>query len=162
MTQLDAKISFLLDHPEYVPALVEGLIATWREPDTSENRGRRADRLNSHMNREHLPVALVAHDGTRPFGVVAVRKQDLEGWGHIGPWLGGLYVFPEARGRGLGSRLCRAAQSHAARLGISELYLFTLDQGSLYRRLGWQRIAEAKWSGRCGEVLRRDLHASAP
>lgn len=100
MTHLDAKISFLLDYPEYVPALVEGLIATWREPDTAENRGRRTARLNAHMNREHLPVALVAHDGTRPLGAVALREQDLEGWNHVGPWLGGLFVFPEARGRG--------------------------------------------------------------
>lgn len=155
------QIALLADHPQYIPTLVGGLIAAWREPDTFDRHEARIRKLNTHLNRTSLPLALVGHDGSNPLGIVCLRETDLDGYHQLGPWLGGLFVFPEARKRGIGSQLCAAAEHQALKLGISQLYLFTLDQGNIYRRLGWHIHGTATWTGRSGEILHRDLLGAA-
>ena len=54
------------------------------------------------------------------------------------PWLGSLFVRPEARGRGSGRRLVEAAVAHAAGEGVAVLRLFTLWHEDFYASLGWQ------------------------
>jgi GNAT superfamily N-acetyltransferase len=57
--------------------------------------------------------------------------------------LNDLFVTPEARGRGTGSALLRAASEYARRIGALRLVLSTeLNNAaaqSLYERLGWER-----------------------
>ena len=57
--------------------------------------------------------------------------------------LNDLFVAPEARGRGAGSALLRAAAEYARRVGAARLVLSTevtnATAQSLYERLGWKR-----------------------
>lgn len=161
MIELVCEICLLSERPDYIPELVQGLIATWGEADTPERRQERSERLRQHLNRNSLPLALVAHDGEQALGVVALRLHDLDGQEDLGPWLGGLFVIPRARERGVGSRLCHAALEHALSLDIEELYLFTLDRESMYRRLGFRHHAAADWSGRSGTIMVQHLSAAA-
>lgn len=162
MTELDWEIGFLADHSGCIPRLVRGLMEAWSEPDTPNLRQRRTDKLHDHLNRSCLPTALVAMSGQQALGIVALRVHDLDSRTDLGPWLGGLFVVPEVRGRGLGSQLCLAAEKQALALGISELYLFTLDRQSMYQRLGWRPFCAERWNGRPGEILHRNLRASVP
>jgi hypothetical protein len=66
------QISYLIDHPEYMPQLAQWL---FEECDAILGEGTpevRIKKLNGHMNREELPIAWVAHAngqlmGTAPF-----------------------------------------------------------------------------------------------
>src|SRR5260370_39670802 len=57
--------------------------------------------------------------------------------------LNDLFVTPEARGRGAGSALLRAAAEYARRVGAARLVLSTevtnATAQSVYERLGWKR-----------------------
>jgi N-acetylglutamate synthase-like GNAT family acetyltransferase len=53
---------------------------------------------------------------------------------------GGLYVAPEARTLGVGTRLVEAVETEAGRLGFGRLYLFTFDKAAYYARRGWTEL----------------------
>ena len=162
MNQDAPQVSFLSDFPDHIPALVEGLIAEWKEHDTNERRLERTLKLEAHLHRSSLPLALVAHREGAPLGLVCLRETELDGQDKLGPWLGGLFVYPEARKCGIGTCLCSAAERVAFSLGYSELYLFTLDQQHFYRRLGWQQHQSTSWHGRSGDILHRHLGQAGP
>jgi GNAT superfamily N-acetyltransferase len=150
-------ISYLADTFDLAEQLIPGLLQHWRflmPDDTHEARGQR---LRLHMNRGALPIAWLAHEGGRAMGTAALRATDLPGREDLGPWLGGVYVAPDFRGRGIASALCRTVESRAAELGFRKLYLFTLDQQRLYERLGWRIAEPATWKGRATDLIMKEL-----
>lgn len=148
------QIGFLLDHPEFVTALALPIWEYWREAlpeDTSVDH--RIAKLQRHMQKSQLPMALVAYNNTEVIGTAALRLHDLEDRTDLSPWLGGVFVMPAHRGKGAASVLCQAVKRHAAGLGISSLYLFTQDQQRLYARLGWKYFEETTWRRNRGNIM---------
>ena len=82
---------------------------------------------------------------------------DLEGREDLTPWLGGVFVLPAFRRQGIGSALCAAVEEHAQRTGVKTLYLFTLDQQSMYARLGWRHFDPCVWRGFKGDIMVKRL-----
>ena len=110
-------------------------------------------RFRAHMNRDVLPIAWLAHDGDRAAGTASLRASDLPGREDLTPWLGGVYVAPAFRGRGIASALCRTVEQRARELGFNRLYLFTLDKRALYEHLGWHTIERAAWRGHDADLM---------
>ena len=69
-------------------------------------------------------------------------EHDLKLRRNLTPWLAGVYVKAEERGRGIASQLVNRVVEEAAALGVPELYLYTDTSQSLYARLGWQVVEE--------------------
>jgi len=78
-------------------------------------------------------------------------------WGRTG-FVQTLWVHPDRRGRGLGSRLLRAAEQEAERRGCVEVQLDTHDYQApdFYRRLGYEIVGELPgWPGRSRRIFFR-------
>jgi N-acetylglutamate synthase-like GNAT family acetyltransferase len=151
------EISYVADTFDLTVQLIPGLLDHWRPyvpEDTWESRVRK---LQSHMNRNELPIAWLAHDGSRALGTAALRSYDLPGRQDLSPWLGGVYVAPQFRKRGIGSSLCRVVEMRAFEFGFQRLYLFTLDQQALYSRLGWRTFDSSSWNGHAGNIMTKEL-----
>ena len=146
-------ISYLADYPELIPALAPGIVEHWRPVLPEETITRRVDKLRKHMNRDTLPIAWVAHDHGEVLGTAALRIHDLEGREDLTPWLGGVFVLPAYRCRGIASALCGVVEQKAWSLGFDELYLFTPDQQALYARLGWHTLQRAVWRGIESDIM---------
>jgi ribosomal protein S18 acetylase RimI-like enzyme len=101
---------------------------------SARERASHADRLANAPVPHHAIVVRDAREGVVAGGQVAVEAT-----------LGGLYdifTIAEARGRGLGKRVCRHLLAHARRRGASAAYL-QVDAGNdvarrLYARLGFR------------------------
>src|SRR5258707_90010 len=86
------RISYLVEHPEYIPQLAQWLFEQWDAILGEKTPEARIKKLNAHMNRDQLPIAWVAHANGQLLGTAALRVHDLEERKDLTPWLGGVFV----------------------------------------------------------------------
>ena len=159
MTSETINISFFADHPEYLESLAPHISEHWRPIIGHEKIESRVKKLRLHMSYNTLPIAWVADTGSQVLGTAALRVCDLPGYEHLTPWLGGVYVLPQFRRRGIGTKLCLTVEQYAKHIeGIEKLYLFTLDQKKWYESLGWSTFAPCSWHGHAGEIMYKNLN----
>ena len=84
------RISYLIEHPEYIPQLAQWLFEQWDTILGEKTPKARIEKLKAHMNRDELPIAWVAHANGQLLGTAALRVGDLEGREDLTPWLGGV------------------------------------------------------------------------
>jgi GNAT superfamily N-acetyltransferase len=151
------QISYLIEHPEYIPQLAQWLFEKWGHILDEKTPETRIEKLKTHMNRNELPIAWVAHANGQLFGTAALRPYDHEGHEDLTPWLGGVFVGSAFRRRGIGAALCSTVEDVARSRGIRTLYLFTLDKQAWFSRLGWTVLRPCVWNQRPGEIMYKQL-----
>ena len=93
------QISYLIEHPEYIPQLAQWLFEEWDSILGEGTPEARIKKLKTHLNRDKLPIAWVAHANGQLLGTAALRLHDLEGREDLTPWLGGVFVGSHFRRR---------------------------------------------------------------
>ena len=151
------EIRDLADCPEHVPVLADWFHAEWGHTVSWGTVQGFRDKLLTHLGRGTLPLALVALDGGAPVGTASLRPAEMAARPELGPWLGGMYVRTDARGRGVGEALVRAAEQRAREMGFGEMYLFATDREAWYRRLGWSVLGPAEHHGEQCVLMRTGL-----
>jgi len=151
------QISYLIDCPQYIAQLAQWLFEQWGSILGEKTLEARITKLNAHMNRDQLPIAWVAHANGQLLGTAALRVHDLEGREDLTPWLGGVFVGPQFRRRGIGEALCTTVEEAARSHGVQTLYLFTLDKQAWYSRQGWTVFAACVWHERPGDIMSKRL-----
>ena len=154
------RISYLIEHPEYIPQLAQWLFQEWGSILRDETLEARIGKLMAHLNRDKLPIAWVAHANGQLLGTAALRVHDLEGREDLTPWLGGVFVASRFRRRGIGARLCRTVEDKALSRKAQTLYLFTLDKQAWYSRLGWTTFSPCVWHQRSGDIMCKQLETA--
>ncbi len=155
------QISYLVDHPEFVTTLASWIFEHWRPVLAQETLESRIAKFRTHLNRDALPIAWVAHSQSQIFGTAALRVHDLPDREDLTPWLGGMYVASPFRRRGIGAALCEAVEQKARTLLETQtLYLFTLDKQTWYKDRGWSMHEPCSWFGRAGDIMIKELHVA--
>lgn len=154
------QISYLADYPEYIPQLGQWLLEQWGEILGEQTPEARIKKLKTHLNRDKLPIAWVAHRNGELMGSAALRVCDLEGHEDLTPWLAGVIVGREFRRQGVGEMLCRHVADYARSRSIETLYLFTLDKQAWYSRLGWSLFRPCAWHEHRGDIMSKALQSS--
>jgi len=152
------QISYLADNPEFIAILAPAIFEYWRLILRDETLDSRTSKLRAHLSRKVLPIAWVAHEKGEVLGTAALRFSDLEGKKDLSPWLGGVFVLPEHRSRGVASALSKFVEQEAWLRGYLALYLFTPNQQALYARLGWLESEKVKWHGIESSVMVKRRH----
>ncbi|HEX5684567.1 MAG TPA: GNAT family N-acetyltransferase [Ideonella sp.] len=149
------RIDYLVDHPNQMATVAAWHHAAFGHLDPSKTLTDRVHTLTTSMQRDALPLGLVAHaaDGTA-LGCASLVLRTLT-HPELGPWLSAVYVEPGHRGLGVASALAERAAGECARLGFPELYLFTPHHESLYRRLGWVSIDRTRINEIAAVVMKR-------
>ncbi len=83
------------------------------------------------LTRKHMQDFLLAHTADQAVGMIG-----LQGLGSVG-LLRSLVVDPSIRSKGIGEQLVKALESRAAKKGINELWLLTIDADRYFVRLGY-------------------------
>ena len=176
MTGPNIAIDYLANCPELMDELARLSWKEWQEI-YQQRKQTLEDSLKNYRERtntDRLPLTLVAvrarHGQSSTglgvncrelVGMVSLKFHDMDTRPDLDPWLGGLFVIPEWRNRGVGTMLMHRATEEARRLGVSQLYLWTHTAEALYRKLGWQVVERTNYFGKEAVVMQIDLKKMA-
>ena len=131
------KLVYLADYPEYVTTVARWIMDEWGHASPDTTQGSLEEKFRSHLNRHAVPLTLLAMEAGRPQGTASLVFYDMKDHQELSPWLAAVYVLPEQRGRGIGSKLVKTIELLSAHLDVEKLYLFTPDQEGFYARMNW-------------------------
>jgi predicted N-acetyltransferase YhbS len=130
-------IAYLADWPQLIEALAADYERQWGDWYGAGKASARDD-LRERARRAGLPLGFVALEAGAAIGACALVSQSGRHASDLGPGVGGLWVTPEMRRRGIVSALVARASEEAAAQGHERLYAATHEMDSLFLRLGWQ------------------------
>ncbi|MCX2900615.1 GNAT family N-acetyltransferase [Pseudomonas mandelii] len=136
------QIDYLCDHPALIPELAELNFNEWGHYRPGDTLEARTERMRAACGKGAVPSVVVAIEEGQLLGGALLIDSDLDSRPELTPWLAGVYVKAEHRGRGVASALVNRIVEEAAALGIAELYLYTDSAQSLYARLGWEVVGD--------------------
>lgn len=135
------RVELLADHPDAVMRLGHWMHAEWPMPGRSA--ADRAGLFMMCMNRDRVPITLVAMDAGDLVGTVSLLDRSVASHEHLHPWVASLYVAAGWRHAGLATRLVDAAAAMARRLGVQAVYIgITPAARPHYELQGWHYVGE--------------------
>ena len=155
-------ITPLADVPELIPLVAEWQHTEWGNFVGARTLEQRKTRLQQHLQRNAMPTTFVAWRIGEPVGSASLIANDMPALSAWMPWLSALYVLPEQRCQGIGSRLVEQIAAEAINLGYPRLYLYTLDQMPFYTARGWQTSHVRHYRAHDMTVMARDLIVNPP
>jgi predicted N-acetyltransferase YhbS len=150
------SVELLADHLALSEVIGRWHWDEWGAEDPGGSAELWAQALVAQAGRGQVPTFWVAFLDGSPIGSVALVENDMDTREDLTPWLGGLYVTPAFRGRGVGGQLIQTCQSAAAALGYRTLYLHTVVP-DFYARSGWAVVSKERYKGSGVVVMVRDL-----
>jgi GNAT superfamily N-acetyltransferase len=133
-------VSNLRHVPQFVDAVADrGWRAWWTESGVALATYRTS--LEPMLRGDVLPMAFVAHRDESYMGSVLLIESDLEARPQLSPWIAALWVDEQYRGQGIAQSLMTTAQTAAAKLGFSGIFLCAEAKVTpYYLRQGWKQI----------------------
>ena len=143
------SIGLLADHHESTRAVSQWLVDEWGTDKSPAAVDEFADSLRSRLNRDRVPLQVVALFERRVVGIAMLKKHELRAvHPELSNWLGSLFVDPQFRSRRIGSLLVERIEQLARNLDIRVLHLQTEDlSGGVYARLGWKPSHTVEYKG---------------
>jgi GNAT superfamily N-acetyltransferase len=150
-------ITCVAKRPDLVP-----IVAKWLWREWWENWGLSAEETQAMYSKGQVevgaPQTLILLADDVPVGTASLALQDLEERPDLTPWLAGVFIIPEMRGRGYAYRLLEAFDEACCTAHVETAWLYTSGAERMYLKAGWQ-VAETierptKWPV---TVMRRDF-----
>ena len=138
-------IEYLADHPETLDTLVQWLHREWGNVRGGETLEQRRKRFAGSLNRDRIPLTVVALDAGELLGSASLIAHDMETRMELTPWLASVFVGEQYRRRGVGAELVRRIMAEAGKLKVPLLYLYTVHSERLYASLGWTVAERTKF-----------------
>jgi GNAT superfamily N-acetyltransferase len=151
------KITYLANHPEHVSTVAQWVMDEWGHEFPGTTLESLEEKFRGHLNRNAIPLTLLAMDGDRPLGTASLVFHDMKDRQDLSPWLAAVYVLPEQRGRGIGAKLVKSVELLAANLEVEKLYLFTPDQESFYIRMSWSVLERTTYREKDVVIMVKEL-----
>jgi|SRR5215211_4761651 len=136
-------VELLADRQDYIRAVSE---LRWREwghwPEPTDPAWWLATTIRE-ASRDRLPITWVASNTNGALGAVGLGEFDIEERRDRSPWVLGMIVHPQWRGRGVGRLLLAQLEAWAQGRGYETVWVATGGSAvRFYERCGW-RMHEA-------------------
>jgi GNAT superfamily N-acetyltransferase len=152
----------IADRPDLVPTVSQWLWHEWwRNADHTLEATR--DAVAALVSTSWPPQTFVLLVNDEPVGTASLVAHDLDERPYLTPWLAGVFVVPEARGRGHVIHLIQAVEAACRSADVGTVWLYTGDAERVYARAGWHTVEAIQRQGRRPVALmRRDLTSPMP
>ncbi|MBC6417641.1 MAG: GNAT family N-acetyltransferase [Prochloron sp. SP5CPC1] len=135
-------IQLLADCPEVIPAIA-CLHQIEMKLESRADYKRTVKQFQNQLNRDTLPLTLVAFVDTIPIGSVSLVESELPSHAHLSPWVGSLFVASAYQGRGIGHCLMEKITTMGYQMGYRQLHLYT-PVPAYFAKSGWTVIDTAQ------------------
>jgi Acetyltransferase (GNAT) family len=116
------------------------------------------DAIAASVSLSGPPQSFVLLVDGKPIGTASLVAHDLDERPDLTPWLAGVFVIAEARGRRHVVPLIQAVEAACRSAAIPIVWLFTAGAERVYARAGWRSADIIRRHGRRPVTLmRRDL-----
>lgn len=123
--------------PHYFDRVLESVYSEWGNNNINFWRSW----IKSSMSPVGIPSTYVVLLDKEYVGTFSFWTCDLQSRQDLSPWLGGIVVVPEFRGRGFGLYIQESAKKLLSLQGVHTAYLFTELVG-FYEKTGWQYVED--------------------
>ena len=156
---MSLSFAYLADRLEAVPQIARWWFDEWGHTRPGDSVEALASRVRGLLNRDQLPIQVVAILENRIAGVAVLKLHEMfDRYPEKDFWLGDVFVAPEFRGQGIGSALAMRIVEIAKSRGIGSLHLQTQNlTGGLYAKLGWEKIEQTHYKGYDALVMVKQL-----
>ncbi len=156
----DVESCLLSDRPDAAATVAEWYFAEWGQKIPGLSRERLTAKVQASLNRDRLPLIVLAIEDGEVVGATELKYREMDIYPEMEHWLGGVFVTPRCRGRGVASFLASSVVDIAWRLGVQVLHLQTEHEtGGLYARLGWKPMERVRYKGTSVLVMARAIGA---
>jgi GNAT superfamily N-acetyltransferase len=137
-----ASVELLADNPHLVPAIGELRWREWGHPPEPDRLDWWVEVTSREAGRDDLPVTWVAiGDLGQAVGAVGLGEFDIEERRDRAPWVLGMIVAVQHRGRGIGSQLLGTLEAWANHRGYSRVWVATGGRAvDFYQKCGWELV----------------------
>jgi len=149
-------IKNLKESPDHLTQLAQWHQSEWSHLNPGETLEQRIERMQDYLNINFIPSTFIAEDNT-VLGSAAVIQNDMQTRTELSPWLASVYVSPENRKRGIGTKLVQHIMSCVKNEAYNTLYLFTADRETFYEGLGWQIFDTEHYHGQQVSLMKVNL-----
>ena len=148
----------IADRPDLVPTVADWLWHEWWR-DAGETLEATRNAVAASVSPSGPPQTFVLLVDGEPVGTASLVGHDLDERPALTPWLAGVFVVPEARGRGQVMHLIRAVEDACRSAEIGTVWLYTANAERVYARAGWHIAEVIQRYGRRQVItlMRRDL-----
>ena len=151
------EIVRIAERPDLVPMVAQWLWDEWHL-DADDSLEATHDAVAASVSPSGPPQTFVLLVDSRPVGTASLVAHDLDERPNLTPWLAGVFVIPEARGRGHVIHLIQAVEVACRSAGVGTVWLHTTSAERVYAGAGWHTMEAIQRHGRCPVTLmRRDL-----
>jgi GNAT superfamily N-acetyltransferase len=139
-TYMKISVELLGNKKNLIPAIGEMRWKEWGHPPESEDLQWWIDISAKEAGIESLPITWVAIDrAENAVGAVGLSVYDVTRWKDRSPWIVGMIVQKNLRGKGIGSFLLAELEKWIVSRGNNEVWVATGDHAvDFYRKLGME------------------------
>lgn len=152
-------VLLLADVPHLVDAVGDMRWREWGDEAGREDLSFWVRVTRQEAGREELPVTFIAVDPEgNALGAVGLGEYDIPERRDRSPWVLGMIVVPEQRGRGVGRHLLEALEAFADGRGYRTIWVATGPRAvGFYERCGWRSTEQLTTTEGETTVLAREL-----
>ena len=150
------RVTTIRERPDLLPIVAEWL---WRE--WWEQKGRTLEQAQAIyadcVAETGAPQTFVLLEGELPVGTVTLARKDLDERPDLTPWLAGVFVIPDRRGRGYVYHLFDEFERACQAVSVEAAWLYTNTAERVYLRAGWERTEVIQRPGKLPIILMRRI-----
>ena len=154
------KFDFLQKSPQYIEPLGTAIYKQWLTMYTNQGKSciDVVETVRLRAVSDTLPLTLIALDGDTLLGSVTIKVNDFAAHPELTPWIAGVFVLPQFRGKGYGKALVEFAESVAHdQFDVDEIYLYTGSASGLYEKIGYSTFETVDRGDRVLTLMKKRL-----
>ena len=155
------RVTTIRERPDLLP-----IVAGWLWREWWERKGRSLQQTQAVYAtctaEKGAPQMFVLLEGELPVGTATLARKDLDEKPDLTPWLAGVFVIPDRRGRGYVYHLFAGFEAACRSASIKVAWLYTNTAERVYQRAGWETTELIQRPGKLPVTLMRRIIPGGP